>query len=203
MPVQPPSRTQLQQIAREFHFELTDDELETFAAAAPGALAGFSRLDELPDEHLPVKYPRKDLGRRPTGADNPSNGWSWVCSIPGAEDGSLAGKRLAIKDNICVAGIPMLNGSPIMEGYVPREDATVVTRLLDAGAEIVGKTAVPAFCFDGGGLTGYPEPQPTNPHDAAYLCGSSSNGSAAVLVTGQADMALGGDQGGSIRLPSS
>jgi amidase len=97
----------------------------------------------------------------------------------------------------------MLNGSPIMEGYVPREDATVVTRLLDAGAEIVGKTAVPAFCFDGGGLTGYPDPQPTNPHDGAYLCGSSSNGSAAVLVTGQADLALGGDQGGSIRLPAS
>jgi amidase len=203
VPVQPPSRTQLQQIAREFHFELGDEELETFAAAAPGALAGFGRLDELADEHLPVKYPRADLGRRPTGPDNPSNGWSWVCSIPGAEDGPLAGKRVAIKDNICVAGIPMLNGSPIMEGYVPREDATVVTRLLDAGAEIVGKTAVPAFCFDGGGLTGYPDPQPTNPHDAAYLCGSSSNGSAAVLVTGQADMALGGDQGGSIRLPAS
>ena len=97
----------------------------------------------------------------------------------------------------------MLNGSPIMEGYVPREDATVVTRLLDAGAHIVGKTAVPAFCFDGGGITGYPDPQPTNPHDPAYMCGSSSNGSAAVVVTGQADMALGGDQGGSIRLPSS
>src|SRR6185437_1490965 len=69
------------------------------------------------------------------------------------------------------------------------------------GAEIVGKTAVPAFCFDGGGLTGYPDPKPTNPHDAAFLCGSSSNGSAAVVMTGQADMALGGDQGGSIRLP--
>jgi amidase len=97
----------------------------------------------------------------------------------------------------------MLNGSPIMEGYIPREDATVVTRLLDAGAHIVGKTAVPAFCFDGGGLTGYPDPQPTNPHNPAYLCGASCNGSAAVLVTGQADLALGGDQGGSIRLPSS
>jgi amidase len=203
MPVQPPSKQELQRLAQEFRFELSEEELETFAAAAPATLAGFTRLDELPNEHLPVKYPRADFGHRPTGADNPSNGWSWVCSIPGAPEGPLVGKRVAIKDNTCVAGIPMLNGSPIMEGYVPREDATVVTRLLDAGAEIVGKTAVPAFCFDGGGLTGYPEPQPTNPHDAAYLCGSSSNGSAAVVVTGQADMALGGDQGGSIRLPSS
>ena len=203
MPVQPPSRQELQRLAAQFDLTLSDAELETFAAAAPATLAGFTRLDELPDEHLPVKYPRADLGHRPTGADNPSNGWSWKCSIPGAAEGPLAGKRVGIKDNVCVAGIPMLNGSPIMEGYVPREDATVVTRLLDAGAEIVGKTAVPAFCFDGGGLTGYPDPQPTNPHDAAYLCGSSSNGSAAVLVTGGADLALGGDQGGSIRLPAS
>ena len=204
MPVQPPSRQELQRIAeQEFGFSLSDEELETFAAAAPGTLAGFTRLDELPDEHLPVKYPRADVGHRPTGAENPSNGWAWKCSIPGAADGPLAGRRVGVKDNVCVAGIPMLNGSPIMEGYVPREDATVVTRLLDAGAEIVGKTAVPAFCFDGGGVTGYPDPQPTNPHDAAFMCGSSSNGSAAVLVTGEADLALGGDQGGSIRLPAS
>ena len=144
MPVQPPSRQELQRIAeQQFGFSLSDEELETFAAAAPGTLAGFTRLDELPDEHLPVKYPRADLGHRPTGAENPSNGWAWKCSIPGAADGPLAGRRVGVKDNVCVAGIPMLNGSPIMEGYVPREDATVVTRLLDAGAEIVGKTGCP------------------------------------------------------------
>ena len=203
MPVQPPSRVELARLADAYGLGLTEDELSTFADFAGPALAGFTRLDELPDERLPVNYPRADLGHRPTGAENPSNGWAWKCSIPGAADGPLAGRTVGVKDNVCVAGIPMLNGSPIMEGYVPREDATVVTRLLDAGAEIVGKTAVPAFCFDGGGITGYPDPQPTNPHDPAYMCGSSSNGSAAVVVTGQADMALGGDQGGSIRLPSS
>ena len=203
MPVHPPSAEELQRIARQYGFELSDAELQTVTALAPPTLATFTRLDELPDEKLPVTYPRADLGHRPVDAENPSNGWTWVCSIPGAAEGPLAGRRVGIKDNCCVAGIPMLNGSPIMEGYVPREDATVVTRLLDAGAEIVGKTAVPAFCFDGGGVTGYPDPQPTNPHDAAFMCGSSSNGSAAVLVTGEADLALGGDQGGSIRLPAS
>jgi amidase len=203
MPVQPPTREQLERIAAVYRMQLTDDELAAFADAAAPTLAGFRRLDELPDEVLPVAYPRADIGHRPIGEENPSNGWTWRCSIPGAAAGPLAGRTVGVKDNVCVAGIPMLNGSPIMEGYVPREDATVVTRLLDAGAHIVGKTAVPAFCFDGGGLTGYPDPQPTNPHDPAYLCGASSNGSAAVVVTGQADMALGGDQGGSIRLPSS
>jgi amidase len=203
VPIQPPSRQELVRIAAAYHLELGEEELEAFAALAGPALAGLTRLDELPDERLPVRYPREDLGHRPVGAENPSHGRSWVCSIPGAPEGPLAGRTVGVKDNVCVAGIPMLNGSPIMEGYVPREDATVVTRLLDAGARIVGKTAVPAFCFDGGGLTGYPEPQPTNPHDPAYLCGASSNGSAVVVVEGQADMALGGDQGGSIRLPAS
>jgi amidase len=203
MPVHPPSRGELISLAASFHMELDETELATFSQLAGPMLASYARLDELEDEALPVKYPRADLGHRPTGEENPSNGWSWVCRIPGAQSGPLAGRTLGVKDNVCVAGVPMLNGSPIMEGYVPREDATVVTRLLDAGATVVGKTAVPAFCFDGGGLTGYPEPQPTNPHDPAYMCGSSSNGSAAVLVTGQADLALGGDQGGSIRLPAS
>jgi amidase len=203
MPIQPPSRDELTEIASAFELHLTDEEVEAFYALVEPTAAGYARLDELEDETLPVRYARADVGHRPTGEENPSNGWSWRCSIPGALEGPLAGRTVGVKDNVCVAGIPMLNGSPILEGYVPREDATVVTRLLDAGAHIVGKTAVPAFCFDGGGLTGYPEPQPTNPHDPAYLCGASSNGSAAVVVTGQAAMALGGDQGGSIRLPSS
>ncbi|HET6550290.1 MAG TPA: amidase [Solirubrobacter sp.] len=203
MPVQPPTRQQLEWIADSLHMPLTDEELDTFTEVAGPTLAGFRRLDELPDERLPVKYPRADFGHRPVGDENPSNGWTWKCSIPGAAEGPLAGRTVGVKDNVCVAGMPLLNGSPIMEGYVPREDATVVTRLLDAGAEIVGKTGVPAFCFDGGGLTGYPDPQPVNPRDGAHLAGSSSNGSAVVVVTGEADMALGGDQGGSIRLPSS
>src|SRR4051794_24037781 len=164
MPVQPPTRQQLEWIADTFHPTLTEGELGGFEAAPGPALAGFRRLDELADEHLPVKYPRVDVGHRPVGAENPSNGWSWRCSIPGAPNGPLQGKTIGVKDNVCVAGIPLLNGSSLMEGYVPREDATVVTRLLDAGAEIIGKTAVPAFCFDGGGITGYPDPQPTNPH---------------------------------------
>ena len=203
MPVQPPTRQQLEWIADALHMQLTEDELDVFEDVIAGSVEVFRRLDALPDESLPVKYPRQDVGYRPVGDENPSNGWAWKCSIRGAASGPLAGRTVAVKDNVCVAGIPMLNGSPIMEGYVPREDATVVTRLLDAGAHIIGKSAVPAFCFDGGGLTGYPDPQPVNPHNPAYLAGASSNGSAVVVVENQADMALGGDQGGSIRMPAS
>jgi len=53
--------------------------------------------------------------------------------IAGAPSGILSGKRIAIKDNIAVAGIPMENGSKMWEGYTPEYDATVITRVLDAG----------------------------------------------------------------------
>ena len=116
-----------------------------------------------------MKYVRADLGHRPVGEENPGNGWVWKCSIPGAQDGPLAGRTVGVKDNVCVAGIPLLNGSPIMEGFVPREDATVVTRLLDAGAHIVGKTAVPGLLLRrrrADGLSGAAagQPAPRRPH---------------------------------------
>lgn len=203
MSVKRPSQQILQTISDYYGFDLSPEQIREFEPAIAASMAIYDRLDELPDEYLPVKYPRESVGYRPTGEDNPVNGWSWKCSVPGADAGPLAGRTVAVKDNIAVAGIPMLNGSPVMEGYVPREDATVVTRLLDAGAHIVGKTAVPAFCFDGGGCTGYPEPQPVNPHNPDHLPGASSSGSGAVVTNGEVDMALGGDQGGSIRLPAS
>ncbi|HEY2635784.1 MAG TPA: amidase [Solirubrobacteraceae bacterium] len=201
MPVQPPSSQELVRIAETFGMRLEGAELEQLTELAAGAVAAYARLDELEPPSRAVG--RSATGHRPEGEENVANAWTWRCSIREAEAGPLAGVRVAVKDNVCLAGVPMLNGSPIMEGFVPSEDATVVTRLLAAGAEIVGKTAVPAFCFDGGGVTGWPKPEPLNPHDASRLPGSSSNGSAVAVATGQADMALGGDQGGSVRLPSS
>ena len=204
MPIQPPNRQQLEWIADTFHMTLTEQELDVFEEAAAAGLASFSRLDELPGRaaarEVSARGPRV-IGRWATRT--PATAGRGSARSRARPSGPLAGRTVAVKDNVCVAGMPMLNGSPIMEGYVPREDATVVTRLLDAGAQIVGKAAVPAFCFDGGGLTGYPDPQPVNPHNPAYLAGSSSNGSAVVVVNGEADLALGGDQGGSIRLPAS
>jgi amidase len=94
-------------------------------------------------------------------------------------------------------------GTTVMEGFVADEDATVVTRLLDAGAEIIGKSAVPSFCFDGAGFLGEFEPQVLNPADHRRVPGGSSSGSAALVTGGEVDIALGGDQGGSIRLPAS
>ena len=67
--------------------------------------------------------------------------------------GILAGRRVAVKDNICVAGVPMMNGSRWLEGYTPDVDATVVTRVLDAGADVAGKAACEDLCFSAGSHT--------------------------------------------------
>jgi amidase len=101
-----------------------------------------------------------------------------------------------------VAGVPMMNGASTLEGFVPDFDAVIVTRLLDAGAEIVGKTHCEYFCLSGGSHTNATGAV-HNPWKMGYSAGGSSSGSAVVVALGEADMAIGGDQGGSIRMPSS
>jgi amidase len=129
------------------------------------------------------------------------NAWYYRCSIKGARAGKLKGKTIAIKDNICVAGIPMMNGCSVLEGYVPDIDATIVTRILDAGGEIAGKAVCENLCFSGGSHT-CDTPAVQNPHNRAHSTGGSSSGSGALVAAGAVDMAIGGDQGGSIRMPA-
>jgi amidase len=184
-----------------YGFDLSDQECDAALQMAAGTLASYDRLDQLSPPRLPVKYAR-DAGRAPSTEENPHNAWAWRCEIKGAESGKLAGKKIALKDNICLAGMPLLNGSSMLEGFIPNEDATVVTRILDAGGEILGKAVCENFCFSGGSHTSHPAPV-LNPANPQYSTGGSSSGSAALVATGAVDMALGGDQGGSIRMPAS
>jgi len=199
--VMPPTLEELSRIARQYHLDLTQEELQIFLKFIEGTLASYRRVAELPEPKLPVKYERNP-GYRPSPQENPLNAWYWRCSIKGAPTGKLAGKKIAIKDNVCVAGIPMMNGSALLEGFVPDVDATIVTRILDAGGEIIGKATCEDLCFSGGSHTSATGPV-RNPHDPRYSAGGSSSGSAALVANGDCDMAIGGDQGGSIRIPSS
>ncbi len=201
MAIEAPKVEQVIEIAASFGIDLPKEDARSFVALMKAAKLSYDRLDELAEPKLPVKYPRTP-GYRPAPEENPHNAWYWRTDINGASDGPLIGKRIAIKDNICVAGVPMMNGSRVLEGYVPDIDATVVTRILDAGGTIVGKAACEDLCFSGSSFTSKPSPI-RNPHKPTHSAGGSSSGSAAVLVTGDVDMALGGDQGGSIRMPAS
>jgi amidase len=196
-----PSIEQLREIAQTYSMHLTDADLGSFVGLMGAALESYRRIDQLAEPALPVRYPRTG-GYRPSAGENPLNAWYQKCSIKGAPNGILAGKRIAIKDNVCVAGVPMMNGSSVLEGYVPEFDATIVTRILDAGGEIVGKAVCEHLCFSGGSHTSDTGPV-LNPHDHTRSAGGSSSGSAALVVAGECDMAIGGDQGGSIRIPSS
>lgn len=196
-----PMADELVKIAAMYHLELSSQDIETFQELMKPTIASYNRLDEMVEPKLAVKY-RRIPGQRPTKEEDPLNAWYWKSSVKGADSGTLAGKKIGIKDNVCVAGVPMTNGASVLEGYVPDVDATIVTRILDAGGEIVGKTACENFCFSGGSHTSEPLPV-HNPHDSAYSAGGSSSGSAAAVVRGDCDMAIGGDQGGSIRIPAS
>jgi amidase len=199
--VRPPNIEQLKKIADGFELSLDEEEARSYVGLIEGTLASHRRLDQLTEPELPVKYPRAG-GYRPEPEENPLNAWYWKCSIKGAGDGPLSGKWIAIKDNVCVAGVPMMNGSSTLEGYVPEFDATIVTRILDAGGEIVGKAVCEHLCFSGGSHTSDTGPV-LNPHDHTHSAGGSSSGSAALVAAGEVDIASGGNQGGSIRMPSS
>lgn len=201
MPIKPPSVDDLARAARALRLDLSTSDLESFRQLLQPSVLAYARLDQLEEPAPVVKYPR-DSGRRPTPEQNPLNGWYWRCEVHGVAKGLLTSKTFAIKDNVAVAGIPMMNGTALLEGFVANIDATVVTRILDAGGTILGKSVCESLCFSGGSHTSDNGPV-RNPHDRYRSTGGSSSGSGALVATGAVDMAIGGDQGGSIRIPSS
>jgi amidase len=201
MTVKRPNLNQLRAVAEDLGMNMSDADLESYNALLQGNFAAYDLIEAMPDYLPEVKYPRTP-GYRPEGEENKYNAWYYKTTIKGAPSGKLAGKTIAIKDNVCVAGVPMMNGASTLEGYVPDTDATIVTRILDAGGTILGKTHCEYFCFSGGSHTNATGPV-HNPHKMGYSAGGSSSGSGVVVATGEADMAIGGDQGGSIRMPSS
>src|SRR5215218_8004332 len=200
MAVQRPGPDDLGEIARQFHFGISQERMPAFEGLVEGFLAPYDRLDELEEPKRQPRWPR-DGGAAPRAEENRFGAWAWRVRIEGADEGPLAGRTVAIKDNVAVAGVPMSNGTALLEGYVPDEDATVVERVLDAGGTILGKAVCESLCFSGGSHTADSGPV-RNPYDLARSTGGSSTGSAALVAAGEVDMAIGGDQGGSVRIPS-
>ncbi len=201
MTVKRPTHAQLKEIVTDFGMHMSDERVAQFLALMEDTIKAYDVVDAMPDYLPEVDYPRT-AGYRPSEEENPLNAWYVKTEVRGAPRGPLAGKRIVLKDNVCLAGVPMMNGSSTLKGYTPDIDATIVGRILDAGGTIVGKAHCECFCLSGGSHTNATGPV-HNPHKRGYSAGGSSSGSGALVGGGEVDMAIGGDQGGSIRIPSS
>jgi aspartyl-tRNA(Asn)/glutamyl-tRNA(Gln) amidotransferase subunit A len=142
---------------------------------------------------------------RERAAADELNAFTWVA--PGPPEGSsgagqeLGGVPLAVKDLFCTEGVPSQAGSRILEGYRPPYTATVVRKLAEAGAPLLGKTNQDEFAMGSSNENSGYGPV-LNPWDRGRVPGGSSGGSAAAVAAGLAPWAIGTDTGGSIRQPA-
>lgn len=196
-----PTSEEIEALAARHHLSLSDEAIEDFEALIAEMIPFFERLDELPDSNPLRPAGSREPGRQPTEEEDPYNAFVTKCRIGGSNEGPLHGYDVGVKDNIAVAGVRMTCGTRPLTDYVPSGDATVVTRLLEAGATIVGKTNMEAMAFSSSGELSATGPI-LNPVDPGHLAGGSSGGSAAAVAAGDVDVALGTDQAGSIRIPA-
>jgi Asp-tRNA(Asn)/Glu-tRNA(Gln) amidotransferase A subunit family amidase len=187
----------------------SSDERWTAAAIAQDVRAGRRTAAEVIDEALErIAGANGALNAfcevRPRAARAAAAALDARIAASGDLDGALplAGVPLAVKDVIWEAGSEATDGSRSLLGFVPEETATVVQRLIGAGAIVVGRTNAPEFCyraFSANDLYG----ATSNPWDLGRTPGGSSGGSAAAVAAGLVPLAIGTDGGGSIRIPAS
>jgi amidase len=195
-----PEPAQIDAYATALGWQLTAQETGLYTEAVRATLAGLDEIEELPDVSVPLKHTHRDPGRPPQPGEDPYNAVIRFCEVRGAAEGPLAGRTLGVKDCIAVAGVPMTNGGRRQPVLVPTEDATVIERLLDAGVTVTAKTNLEDLGFGLGEGSAFGPSR--NPVDPTRSTGGSSSGSGAAVAAGLVDLALGADEGGSVRIPA-
>ena len=159
-------------VAKELGIHLSADEAVLYRRHLMeqlGQLDAFvqARIEE---PRPPMVSAGRKPGWRPSAEEDPLNAWMWKCRIEGAADGLLKGKTVSFKDHIALAGLPMSFGSFALDGFIPDFDATVVTRVLEAGGTITGKNVMNGLSggFGTGGAIG-DYGRPLNPHNREHV----------------------------------
>ncbi|OCT47760.1 Amidase [Cladophialophora carrionii] len=195
---------QVRALAEAADLSIPDSAIEDWQVLL-GGFEDSAQLVLAEDDCLPIPDPNKYLRSNiEAPADNNKGGWATRCLIKSTAPTSdlLAQRTVAVKDNAAVAGVRCTNGLPPVNGeWIPQYDATVVTRVLDAGGIVTGKAACENACMEPMSNTSYTGVV-HNPYADGYTCGGSSSGSGRLVAIGAVDMAIGGDQGGSIRIPA-
>ncbi|EGV61713.1 amidase [Yamadazyma tenuis] len=188
--------------------EHTQIELEQYKTLLAVFHDACEELDEM-DDYLPEvdyeRFPRKDP-YFPQPEDNKLGAWGYKCEVKDLKytgGGLLDGSNIAVKDCIAIAGVPMLLGTNFVKDYVPKTDAVVITRLMEAGATIQGKAVCENLCHSATSHSAGTGPV-HNPLAIGYSTGGSSSGSAALVMDPEEDIdiTIGADQGGSVRIPA-
>lgn len=198
-----PDRAELSQLAQDLNFDLTEEELDIMYERTARQMESIERL--MHSSHLAASSgPGRVEGVArdwfiPSPEDDPFNVFACRCDVACQTDGPLSGLSVGLKDTIAVAGIPMSLGARSLMNYVPEFDAIVTQRLIHSGARILGKLNM--YGFSSGDATG-DLGRVLNPEAPDRETGGSSSGSAAAVAAGLVDVALGGDQGGSVRIPA-
>ena len=170
-----PDVDEVMEYGRALGFDsLTPTEARMIQARMMDTIAALEAFDEMRvEEQRPtLRFTDRDPGHRPSEAEDPLGAFIHRCRVTGAAAGPLQGKTVGLKDHIALAGVPLTFSSHMMDGYIPDFDATVVTRLLGAGATIVGKLKMEEFSWGGPGLSGVGDyGRPLNPHNREHVTG--------------------------------
>ncbi|WWC97977.1 hypothetical protein V866_004866 [Kwoniella sp. B9012] len=208
MPIKTPvTAEEVSAAAQRLGFTIPPNHEEEYLALLAKTDAQCELILNTPD-YKPIpdfeNFPRTDV-YLPEEKDNPLRAWAWRCHAGSTEKDSgklLGGKTVVFKDTVCMAGVPLLFGTDAFENFTPDVDATVVSRVLDNGGHILGKAACENFSH-GATSSSSPFGPVENPYAKGFTTGGSSSGCGALVGSGQVNMAIGGDQGGSIRIPAS
>ena len=172
-------------------------------AILDGMRGTYARVEALAAKHLETQATEVPWQVERVAGSDPHHAWMYRTTMrqPRAGSGPLAGMRLAVKDSIAVAGVPMTAGGEFLRDFTPSRSALVVDRAVQAGATLVGTAVCEDLCYSGSSFTSTTGPV-LNPYDLERAAGGSTSGCGALLATGQADVAFGTDLGGSVRNPA-